>query len=633
MTQDMPSEPDDSAEGEPHMHRTASNGTGATGTGLLGASTNRDDRRIIDGLADRGWGNLPPRLAKARQSDVAVDCGWGRLVFGQTFADPDALVEAMREERPGGRDVCLYARDPHVLISLAPQELFLDPSHTYRLQLHRYRPRRAPVRGVIVRSLRDRTDAAGMNRVYHACSMVPAPVETLWHNQRTTTFTYLVAQDAASGRIVGTVTGVDHVAAFDDPEGGTSLWSLAVDPACALPGVGETLVRTLLERYQALGRSWLDLSVLHDNSPAIALYEKLGFRRVPVYCVKRRNSINEALFTPASVEGLDDLNPYARIIADEALRRGIDVQVRDPDVGELVLTSGSRSVVTWESLSELTSGVAVARCDDKHATRRVLTDAGIEVPPGRLATGGAEDVALLDELGELVVKPVRGEQGAGITVGVRTPEQLERAVDDARRHCDRVLLERRCPGDDLRIVVIDHEVVAAAVRRPATVVGTGRHTIAQLVEAQSRRRAAATHGESTIPLDDATVSCIEEAGHTVDDVLPEGQVLEVRRTANLHTGGTIHDVTDELHPELAEVAVRASQAIGIPVTGLDLIVPDVSGPDYVMIEANERPGLANHEPRPTAERFVDLLFPATSSPVRSPQDDRTASERRAVVKR
>ena len=131
----------------------------------------------------------------------------------------------------------------------------------------------------------------------------------------------------------------------------------------------------------------------------------------------------------------------------------------------------------------------------------------------------------------------------------------------------------------------------------------------ELIETQSRRRSAATGGESKIPMDVVTESTVREAGYTFDDVLPEGKRLRVRRTANLHQGGTIHDVTATVHPELCRVGVAAAQAIGIPVTGIDLLVPDVTKPDYVFIEANERPGLANHEPRPTAERFIDLLFP------------------------
>jgi D-alanine-D-alanine ligase-like ATP-grasp enzyme len=143
------------------------------------------------------------------------------------------------------------------------------------------------------------------------------------------------------------------------------------------------------------------------------------------------------------------------------------------------------------------------------------------------------------------------------------------------------------------------------------VVGTGTHTIRELIEAQSRRRSAATGGESTIPVDDVTAATVEAAGYGLDDVLPAQVELAVRRTANLHTGGTIHDVTADLHPDLAAASVAASKALDIPVTGLDLMVPDVSGPEHVFIEANERPGLANHEPQPTAQAFIDLLFPAT----------------------
>jgi D-alanine-D-alanine ligase-like ATP-grasp enzyme len=136
--------------------------------------------------------------------------------------------------------------------------------------------------------------------------------------------------------------------------------------------------------------------------------------------------------------------------------------------------------------------------------------------------------------------------------------------------------------------------------------------VRELIDAQSRRRRAATGGESAIPLDEETARCVQQAGYQLKDVLPDGEVLTVRKTANLHTGGTIHDVTADLHPALGEAAVAAARALDIPVTGLDFIVPSVEGPDYAIIEANERPGLANHEPQPTAQRFVDLLFPQTA---------------------
>ncbi len=110
-------------------------------------------------------------------------------------------------------------------------------------------------------------------------------------------------------------------------------------------------------------------------------------------------------------------------------------------------------------------------------------------------------------------------------------------------------------------------------------------------------------------MDAETERTIRQAGYDFDAILPEGDELLVRKTANLHTGGTSHDVTDSVHPALVEAGVKAARAIDIPVVGIDLMVKSPRTPDYAFIEANERPGLANHEPQPTAERFIDLLFP------------------------
>ena len=199
-------------------------------------------------------------------------------------------------------------------------------------------------------------------------------------------------------------------------------------------------------------------------------------------------------------------------------------------------------------------------------------------------------------------------------VDLSTEDEVTRAIEHARQVCEQVLVEEFVTGQDLRIIVIDGAVVAAAVRKPATVLGDGQHSIRALIETQSRRRSAATAGESHIPLDGETERAVRVAGHSLDDVLPEGECLAVRKTANLHTGGTIHDVTADLHPDLAAAAVAGAKALEIPLVGFDFLVPDVSGPDYVIIEANERPGLANHEPQPTAERFIDFLFPHSRTP-------------------
>jgi GNAT-family acetyltransferase (TIGR03103 family) len=553
---------------------------------------------------------------EARAVGVVQDLGWGRLVFGQTCDDPEQFGTALRAEASGRRDIGMYLDAPHVFVALHPQEFFIDPSFTYRVDLTKplaYQPPSVP--GLSVRPVATVADCAAINQIYLQCRMVPADVNLMWDNsQNAPHMVYLLVTDDETGAVVGTVTGIDHAQLFGDDENGSSLWCLAVDPTLSRPGVGGLLVRSLIEEFIRRGRAQMDLSVLHDNEAAIALYERMGFIRVPVLGIKRKNAINEKLFAPAkSEEELAQLNPYARIIADEAILRGIAVQVLDAKGGYLKLTHGGTSVVTRESLSELTNAVAMSRCDDKRVARRVVAEAGIRVPEGRTASFTDDDVEFLQKMGAVVVKPARGEQGAGITVGVTRAEDLDRAIKLAAEHSPDVLIEELCEGKDLRIVVINGKVIAAALRRPPEVVGSGDHTIRHLIEAQSRRRAAATHGESTIPVDDLTVDTVRDAGWDLDDVLPLNERLVVRRTANLHTGGTIRDVTDELNPVLAKVAIDAADAIGIPVTGIDLMVPSVDGEEYAFIEANERPGLANHEPRPTAQAFVDLLFPRTAA--------------------
>ncbi len=544
--------------------------------------------------------------------NAVVDCGWGRLIFGQTFVDIEQLAETLRAEVSGKRDIAMYLPEPHVVISLAPQELFLDPSHTYRLWLDRYRPSRFRPRGFQLRRLLTRQDAEDAREIYLKRHMAPPAPEFVWAHRASPVLSYFLAVEEGTDKVIGVVTGVDHQIAFKDPENGSSLWALAVDPQAAQPGVGEALVRVLAELYQARGRAFLDLSVMHDNTQAISLYEKLGFLRVPVFALKCKNPYNEPLYIGEPPEA--KLNPYAAIIVKEARRRGIAVEVLDEEAGYFALHFGGRTIICRESLTELTSAIAMSRCDDKAVTRRALVRAGLRVPAQQAAGDEAKDRAFLRRHGAVVVKPARGEQGVGISVDVRTPETMARAVQAARAVSSQVLLEAYVPGEDLRVVLIGHRVVAAAIRKPASVTGNGRETVRELIEAQSRRRAAATGGESRIPLDQETERCVAADGHGMDSVLPLGQTLNVRKTANLHTGGTIHDVTHRLSNALCRASVAAARTLDIPVVGLDLIVPRVDGNEYVIIEANERPGLANHEPQPTAQRFIDLLFPQTVTP-------------------
>src|SRR3546814_909810 len=209
---------------------------------------------------------------------------------------------AIRQEAPDERDIAVYLSDPHVLLAQAPEALFLDPSHTFRLDFQRYRPRRDRVPGVYIRRVRSSEDAAAINRIYAKCGMIQVSRDFLLGHRGSRHIVHLLAIDEASGDVVGTVTGVDHVLTFADPERGSSLWCLAVDPQAGLPGIGEVLVRHLVETFQTRGLAQIDLSVMHDNSQAIGHYEKLGFQRVPLITVKSKNQINERLYSTPPTE-------------------------------------------------------------------------------------------------------------------------------------------------------------------------------------------------------------------------------------------------------------------------------------------------------------------------------------------
>jgi GNAT-family acetyltransferase (TIGR03103 family) len=592
-------------------HRKPPNGDRSAGKHPAQSSDRSRHRLERQGSATlRGIGQDDPRHMGTRlKPNAVVDCGWGRLVFAHTFGDNAELARTLLAEEEGRRDIGLYLRDPHVVLAMAPQELFLDPSHTYRLWFFNYRPARVQPRGFRVRRLRNMADAEAMYRLLSSRQMVPPDAEFVLERRKSRTLSFFVAEDEESRRIIGTVTGVDHVHAFGDPEKGSSMWCLAVDPQAAHPGIGRALVAWVADHYAARGRDFMDLSVLHDNEAVIRLYEQMGFERVSVFSLKRKNAINEPLYIgPASY---DTLNPYAKIIVDEARRRGIGVDIVDAEEGYFELTLGGRSIVCRESLTELTSAVAMSRCDDKRITRKVLAAAGLRVPAQQLAGDAAGDGEFLAEHGRIVVKPARGEQGLGVAVNISDEAEMKAAIAAASKVSEPVVLESFAPGDDLRIIVIDYRVVAAALRRPPEITGDGQLDIGTLIEKQSRRRAAATGGESRIPLDDETRRCVARQGRSFEDILAPGATIRVRDTANLHTGGTLHDVTPELSSSLRTVAERAARALRIPVVGLDLMVPDAAGDAYVLIEANERPGLANHEPQPTAERFIDFLFPQT----------------------
>jgi len=548
--------------------------------------------------------------APTMQPNAIFEVGWGRLLYGPSFRSPRELAEAIQQEAPGKRDIALHVADPQLVLAESPANIFLDPSLLFRKPLDPDEALEDTAPGLIIRPLVTRADIAAINRLYAMRNMVTHDTAIVWSQRASEAVTYLVAEDERTGEIVGSIMGIDHAAAFGCPERGASFWCLVVDPQSSLTRTGQSLVNYLTRQYAKRGLRYLELSVLHNNDTAIGLYRKLGFEHETGFVVKTKNAINERLFSDTT--DIASLNPYARIIIDEARRRGISVEVLDPVAAIFKLRHAGHEIVCRESLTELTGAVAMTWCQDKVLTSRRLASVGLRVPRQITAGDPAADNAFLQEHGAVVVKPALGEQGKGISMDVRTPEHLAEAIERAKKEGGHVVIEELCEGQDLRIVCIGYKVVAAAIRRPAQVVGDGSSTIARLIEQQSARRAAATGGESRIPVDAETERCLAGFGLTMESVPEAGRVVQVRKTANLHTGGTIHDVTAELSPVLRDAAETAARALRIPVVGLDFLVPSPDSDTYVIIEANERPGLANHEPQPTAQRFIDLLFPYTA---------------------
>ncbi len=310
---------------------------------------------------------------------------------------------------------------------------------------------------------------------------------------------------------------------------------------------------------------------------------------------------------------MSKMNVYARILMDEAKRRGIQVEEIDHRFNLFALKLNGSAVLCRESLTDRTSAYTMTVCANKWLTGSFLRKAGLNFPRQVIWENHDQALAFLTDCGgRVVVKPLNGEQGNGITVDVRNAAQLETAVEKARCYDSEILLEEFVEGKDLRLIVIDYRFVAAIERVPATVIGNDQDTVKELIENRNLELEHDTDGESKITIEAALDDLLGEQGLSLHSIPPAGAEIRVCRLANYHSGGSIEDVTDQVSPMLRTVAEKAARVLNIPVVGLDFLVPAISGEDYYIIEANERPGLANHEPQPTAERFIDFLFPETA---------------------
>ncbi|XHX76404.1 MAG: cyanophycin synthetase [Stenomitos frigidus ULC029] len=324
-----------------------------------------------------------------------------------------------------------------------------------------------------------------------------------------------------------------------------------------------------------------------------------------------------------SLQAEASLGPSTETLIKEAEARGIPwVQLSARAMIQFGYGVHQRRIQA--TLSNRTGILAVELASDKEGTKQILREAGVPVPRGTV-------ISYLDELEEaiadvggypIVIKPLDGNHGRGITINITTWEQAEAGYDAAKEVSKDIIVERFYQGRDHRVLVINGKVVAVAERVPAHVIGDGKLTIAALIEQTNEDPLRGEGHENVLTkleVDRNTWQLLEKLGYTLETVLPEGEIFYLRATANLSTGGIAVDRTDDMHPENIWLAQRVAKIIGLDIAGIDVVTPDVSRPlrevDGVIVEVNAAPGFRMHVspsrgiPRNVAEPVLSMLFP------------------------
>lgn len=316
------------------------------------------------------------------------------------------------------------------------------------------------------------------------------------------------------------------------------------------------------------------------------------------------------------------LGPSTRAIVDAAVARGIPF--RRMNANSLVqLGYGAKQRRIVASETDATSAIAESIAQDKDLTRKLLASAGVPVPAGRPVESAADAWDATQSIGlPVVVKPQYGNHGRGVATNLHTRDEVLSAYAAARQEEETVMVERFAPGCDHRLLVVGGQLVAAARREPAHVIGDGIHTIDQLIEITNRdprRGDGHANSLSKIRLDEVARDVLGSQGFTNHSIPTAGQRVLIRRNGNLSTGGTATDVTDEVHPEVAARAIEAAHVVGLDVAGIDVVALDIRRPleaqGGVIVEVNACPGLRMHvqpsegKGRPVGEAIVELLFP------------------------
>ncbi len=330
------------------------------------------------------------------------------------------------------------------------------------------------------------------------------------------------------------------------------------------------------------------------------------------YDIRRMREIRE----------VERLGPSTGSIVEEAERRGIP-WIRLNKYSLCQLGYGANQKRIQATVASTTSNIAVDLAGDKEDTKHLLEQAEVPVPKGdiiRTEEGLKDTIKYIDY--PIVIKPINGNHGRGITANITNWEDAVEAFKNAKEVSRSVIVERYIVGEDYRLLVIDYKLVAAAKRTPARVIGDGKHTLQELIDmVNSDPRRGYGHEKvlTQITVDNLTRTIIKDKGLTLDSVLPEGEILDLKDTANLSTGGTSTDVTDIVHPYNVFMAERIARIIGLDICGIDIMTTDISTPlpetGGAVLEVNAGPGFRMHLapseglPRNVAANVVDMMYP------------------------
>lgn len=319
------------------------------------------------------------------------------------------------------------------------------------------------------------------------------------------------------------------------------------------------------------------------------------------------------------------LGPSTGCIVEEAAKRNIPY-IRLNKQSLVQLGYGVHQKRIRATIASTTSNIAVDIACDKEETKMLLEAAEIPVPRGtviRTEEGLKEAVEKFKY--PLVIKPIDGNHGKGNTTNITTWEQAIKALEAAKQYGRNVIVEKFIAGFDFRCLVINNKFICAALRTPASVTGDGKHNIQWLIDETNKdpRRGFGHEKVLTqITVDNSTMKMLEEKNYTLETIPPKGELVLLKTTANLSTGGTSEDVTDEVHPTNVFMCERISKIIGLDICGIDIMATDLRTPvsenGGAILEVNAAPGFRMHIepaeglPRNVAEPVIDMLFPKGS---------------------